>query len=198
MGIKRLGFGALAAMVLVGLTVVCLSTACFSTVCAADEKEKPKPSPTAPVTTKAPREIKAEEEPEPADNSYCLVCHTNYEEEKLTKVHLPAGIGCEKCHGMSDEHSADEDALTPPEIMYTKKKIDPFCMECHPKDEIDKEENHEEYFEDPDPDEHCTECHAEKHRLKVRTRIWDKKTGKLISDDGVRMMYKNSPASNAK
>jgi hypothetical protein len=31
--------------------------------------------------------------------------------------------------------------------------------------------------------------------MAVRTRIWDKKTGKLLSDDGVRMMYKDSPAT---
>ena len=41
----------------------------------------------------------------------------------------------------------------------------------------------------------CTECHGENHRMEVRTRKWDKKTRKLISDDGVRMMYKNSPAT---
>jgi hypothetical protein len=33
----------------------------------------------------------------------------------------------------------------------------------------------------------CTECHGE-HSLKVRTRQWDKLTGKLIADDGVRMV----------
>ena len=32
--------------------------------------------------------------------------------------------------------------------------------------------------------------------MAVRTRKWDKKTRKLISDDGVRMMYKDSPATN--
>jgi hypothetical protein len=31
--------------------------------------------------------------------------------------------------------------------------------------------------------------------MAVRTRQWDKKTRKLISDDGVRMMYKDSPAT---
>ncbi len=36
----------------------------------------------------------------------------------------------------------------------------------------------------------CTDCHGE-HRLKVRTRRWDKETGKLVSDDGVRMMEEN-------
>jgi hypothetical protein len=31
--------------------------------------------------------------------------------------------------------------------------------------------------------------------MAVRTRKWDKKTRKLLSDDGVRMMYKDSPAT---
>ena len=32
----------------------------------------------------------------------------------------------------------------------------------------------------------CTGCHGE-HRLSHRTRKWDKTTGELIKDDGVRM-----------
>jgi hypothetical protein len=34
---------------------------------------------------------------------------------------------------------------------------------------------------------YCTDCHGE-HRLTIRTRQWDKNTGKLIEDDKVRMM----------
>ena len=37
-----------------------------------------------------------------------------------------------------------------------------------------------------------TQCHG-KHQIKVRTRVWDKGTGKLISDDGVRMMQPRKP-----
>ena len=40
----------------------------------------------------------------------------------------------------------------------------------------------------------CTDCHGQ-HRMKVRTRVWDKETGKLIKDDGVRMMDKSRPAN---
>ena len=58
---------------------------------------------------------KPAERPEPADNSYCLVCHANYDDENLTKAHQPAGVGCEQCHGTSVKHSGDEDGLTPPD-----------------------------------------------------------------------------------
>jgi hypothetical protein len=137
------------------------------------------------------------EPPEPADNSYCYVCHANYEREELSKEHQPAGVGCETCHGMSERHSGDEDGLIPPEIMFPREKINATCMaKCHDKDELAASGNHDELFvAAKKTDKTCTDCHAEKHRLKVRTRIWDKATGKLLSDDGVRMMYKDSPAT---
>ena len=135
--------------------------------------------------------------PEPADNSYCYVCHAPYEQEEMTKEHVPFGVGCETCHGESEKHSGDEDGLTPPEIMFPRDKINTACMtECHTKDDLVASGNHDEVFvAAKKTDKTCTECHAEKHRLKVRTRIWDKATGKLLSDDGVRMMYKDSPAT---
>lgn len=132
---------------------------------------------------------------EPADNSYCYVCHTNYEQEKLTKAHQPVGVGCEQCHGMSVKHSGDEDGLTPPEKMYAKTAVDPFCITCHEKDTLLKRSDHKEYFRDWQTGETCSDCHAEKHRMAVRTRVWDKQTGKLLKDDGVRMMQKDSPAT---
>ena len=99
------------------------------------------------------------------------------------------GVGCELCHGMSDTHSEDEDSLVPPEIMYPKAAITPFCMDCHKKGDLVQEENHEGLFSDkPVQDKSCSECHGKKHRLKVRTRKWDKATGKLTWYDGVRMM----------
>jgi hypothetical protein len=147
------------------------------------------------ATSSASSATKAAPRPEPADNSYCFVCHANYQAEKLTKVHQPAGVGCEKCHGMSVKHSGDEDGLTPPEKMYAKSQVSAFCMTCHEKPKMLKIGDHKEFFKDPDPGETCSDCHAEKHRLAVRTRIWDKTTGKLLKDDGVRMMQKDSPAT---
>ena len=133
-----------------------------------------------------------------ADNSYCLVCHANYEEEKLTRTHAKAGVGCEKCHGKSSKHSSDEDSLIPPEVMFPREKIKPFCMTCHDAKEMmeEEEEDHKEILQanPPASAKTCTQCHG-KHQLKVRTRVWDKATGKLLRDDGVRMMNQQKSAS---
>jgi hypothetical protein len=133
-----------------------------------------------------------------ADNSYCLVCHLNYGKEKLSAIHRAKGVGCTKCHGESEKHSGDEDGLTAPEVIFAHEDVDKFCMTCHEKEKIAKSENHKEVFDSKvSAEEHlvCTECHGENHKMAVRTRKWDKKTRKLLSDDGVRMMYKNSPAT---
>lgn len=129
-----------------------------------------------------------------ADNSYCLVCHVNLEEEELVDIHLPVGVGCETCHGLSDDHSADEDSMTPPEIMWGKARINPRCMSCHSREELleDKTaaEPHREMFqrwEEPaksEPGEkYCIQCHG-KHRISNRTREWDQETGKLLKRSG--------------
>ena len=114
-----------------------------------------------------------------ADNSRCHVCHMNYEDEELAVVHARANIGCEKCHGSSDAHCSDEDHLTPPDVMYPLSKINPSCMECHPRDTIDIVP-HQPIFDGTagEGTKHCTDCHGS-HRLARRTRTWDKATGKL-------------------
>lgn len=135
-----------------------------------------------------------EDSPEPADNSFCYVCHLNYDEENLVTIHHKVGVGCETCHGMSDKHSEDEDNVTPPDVMFPRAQIITFCMECHQKKDLVKEDSHDELFDaDADSDKTCMDCHGEKHELKVRTRRWDKLTGKLIWDDGVRMMEEQKP-----
>ncbi len=129
-----------------------------------------------------------------ADNSYCIVCHIDLEDEELVDIHQPFGVGCETCHGMSMKHSADEDNLTPPEIMWSKHRINARCMTCHfRKDMLKKEEaakEHKQVFarmEDPNcktnKQKHCTECHGE-HRIKNRTRVWDRETGKVVKQTG--------------
>ncbi len=138
---------------------------------------------------------KAEKEHEEADNSFCYVCHVNYQKEELAKTHKPVGVGCETCHGISDKHSEDEDNITPPDVMIARTEVVAFCLECHEKKELLKDDNHEEIFSaDAAPEDACTDCHGVKHRLKVRTRRWDKKTGKLVWDDGVRMMEEKPKA----
>jgi len=136
----------------------------------------------------------SDQQPDEADNSFCLVCHINLEEEELVDIHRPHGVGCELCHGLSDAHSADEDNLTPPEIMWTKQRINPRCMTCHLRDELLASdgggEDHKEVLarwadedKSDDGERYCTDCHGE-HRIANRTRIWDKETGKLLKQTG--------------
>ncbi len=143
-------------------------------------------------------EWKELETKEPADNSFCLVCHANYETEKLVKIHRREGVGCETCHGISDKHSEDEDSLIPPDVIFARTSVGLFCLECHEKDKlIESEEDHRKFFENKEspqePEEAtakktCTNCHGMKHTLKNRTRRWNKETRQVEWFDGVRMM----------
>jgi hypothetical protein len=158
---------------------------------AASEKT---PSVKAPADKAKAKSSKAAVEP--ADNSYCMVCHANFNAEKLMKQHEKVGIGCEKCHGESVKHSGDEDGLTPPEKMFAKSEINGFCIKCHPINELRTKAIHKEWQKEATREDTCSDCHATDHHIKVRTRHWDKKTGKLLKDDGVRMMQKDSPATS--
>jgi hypothetical protein len=117
----------------------------------------------------------AEESDAPqADNSRCFVCHINYMTEDIAVVHARADIGCNGCHGESDEHIADESWAsggngTAPDTMFPKPKIVPFCMGCHPKDKIDTDQ-HKPLFENIEKMV-CTDCHGE-HRLPIRRCKW--------------------------
>jgi len=130
-----------------------------------------------------------------ADNSYCLVCHGNYKSEWLAMYHQCADVGCSTCHGESDNHSSDENGITPPDVMYPRERVRALCMQCHRVQELVEKGMHRDALSRLPPAGHvCTECHGE-HRLKVRTRQWDKLTGKLIADDGVRMVDVNQGAN---
>lgn len=188
--------------------------------------------PVAFAADPAPVQPSAEKpkDAEPADNSYCLVCHRNFEKESLNVTHTKIGTGCEKCHGLSEKHSSDEDGITPPEIMYSRAKINAACVKCHKVEILANQELHKPLLaalaaqkadskkadvkkkEDAPKDSKkdgvkdasaakkgdvCTDCHGE-HQLKNRTRHWDKDTGKLIADDGVRMMDKGRAATGMK
>ncbi len=134
------------------------------------------------------------QKPEPADNSYCDVCHVNYQEEELTEVHREVGVGCETCHGISMQHSEDENNITPPDVMWAPARINGRCMTCHLRSDIlpgSKAINHQSFFDRLDRadtakpgEKYCTECHAEDHTLAHRTRVWDRETGKLLKQTG--------------
>lgn len=127
-----------------------------------------------------------------ADNSRCHVCHINYEAERLAVLHARANIGCHRCHGLSDAHCGDEDNITPPEIMYSRVKVNPSCMACHPRKKIDTVKHKPLFAAAASKRKRCTDCHG-KHRLSHRTRRWDKVTRKLIADDKVRMLTTPRP-----
>ena len=137
-----------------------------------DEYAETRPAPKGPV----------------ADNSRCFVCHLNYDGEYLATVHQRGNISCERCHGASDAHCSDEDNITPPDVMFPKDKINVSCAECHKEEDVKKLKDHQKFFAGTAKEKYCNGCHGSSHRLKVRTRRWDKKTGKLIADDKVRMM----------
>ena len=111
-----------------------------------------------------------------ADNSRCHVCHLDYQKEELALDHARAKIGCAGCHGDSDAHIADESWAdgkngTAPETMFPKPKINPFCLECHPKDEIGKKDTHKKFLAGTGKEKYCTDCHGD-HRLPKRTCKW--------------------------
>ena len=125
----------------------------------------------------------------PGDNSYCQVCHVNFETEPLADIHVKAGVGCEDCHGVSQEHADDENNDTPPDIMYAQTQINDFCIndDCHTKPKLEKEAGHRPFFAGADnKNKYCTNCHGQ-HRLDVRQRRWDKETRKLIEREGFKV-----------
>ena len=125
-------------------------------------------------------------------NQFCSACHYGFSDEQLARTHELAGIGCERCHGESERHRSDENNITPPEIMYPKSKINPTCMMCHPRHEIQHVVRHKEllagaktvfdFVNEGDGQMHCTDCHAPHHRINVRTIRWNKYTGELIKE----------------
>lgn len=125
-------------------------------------------------------------------NIFCAACHYAFGDEELAKAHEEVGIGCERCHGESERHRSDEDNVTPPEIMYPKDKINPTCMMCHPRHEIEHVPAHgillagaKTIFDsdsDSDSQMYCTTCHAKEHRINVRTTRWNKATGEILDD----------------
>lgn len=125
-------------------------------------------------------------------NPFCLACHSDFEEEKLVVAHEKAGVGCERCHGESERHRSDEANITAPELMYTRSKVIPMCMMCHPRHTIKHVRPHNIIFastrttvdgKPATPFKVCTDCHAKKHRMKVRTVRWDKATGEVLKEE---------------
>ena len=114
----------------------------------------------------------------------CNDCHMDYIGEPLALAHAKTGMSCDSCHGRSRAHYSDESNTTPPDQMYPADKIDPFCQGCHHSHDVPPGKVVAFWMkrnsDKASPDKIvCTDCHGE-HRMKVRTIIWDKKTGKRL------------------
>lgn len=105
----------------------------------------------------------------PADNSYCYVCHKDFETEELSAQHAKEGIGCEGCHGQSWPHADDEFNIVPPDVRYGRAEIDAFCKTCHPTHSKGKayEDFLRKWLNEHRPngrmvseDSVCTDCHG--------------------------------------
>ncbi len=119
------------------------------------------------------------------DNSACYVCHANYRKEELVGWHAEKEIGCVDCHGDSFAHRNDENNTTPPEVMYPPSKISKACSLCHGGHDVPAGKVVARFLERcPDKEEVqtvvCTDCHGN-HRLKLRTVVWNKETGELLT-----------------
>jgi hypothetical protein len=105
----------------------------------------------------------------PEDNMACLVCHVNLGREELAETHEQFGITCSHCHGLSYEHADDEGHLTPPDVLFGRAEVAPFCERCHgPHEEPEKADAFFDEWEGDDrPNGHklldktvCTDCHG--------------------------------------
>lgn len=88
---------------------------------------------------------------------------------------------CRKCH---TTHSISPNKIIANYLMKKTKEPEPSCEGCHESDDVRPEKIiarwKEQNLEKIEPEKIvCTDCHGE-HRMKVRTIIWDKKTGKLL------------------
>jgi hypothetical protein len=117
------------------------------------------------------------------DNSRCHVCHLNFSEDVMAVNHAKYGVGCEKCHGSSDDHASDEGNITPPQIMYPQEKIDTSCKVCHP-DPMERIVAGAKYclqvlLTEEEKKKVCTDCHGT-HKMAQRQVRWNKTTGEIL------------------
>jgi hypothetical protein len=116
----------------------------------------------------------------PANNDRCHVCHINYAEERFAVTHARHGVGCEKCHGQSDDHCGSESHEIAPERIYARDAVRPACLQCHDPKTLAGQEMHTlNLVTTPQAKKVCTDCHST-HRLERRTVRWDKATRKLL------------------
>lgn len=107
------------------------------------------------------------------DNSSCMVCHIDFENERITAKHLKAGLTCAGCHGDSEVHRADEMNIIRPDVLWGRAEIDGFCKQCHKTHPTGKV--YDDFFAEWESkrrpngrwvleDSVCTDCHG-KHAI---------------------------------
>ena len=112
---------------------------------------------------------------EPADNTGCQVCHIDFEEETLSVKHVEAGVGCNDCHGPSEDHSQDELNILYPDYLFGRGEVVSFCKTCH-QEEHPKGKMYELFMKKwlgkyrPNgrmirADSVCTDCHGNHARI---------------------------------
>ena len=89
---------------------------------------------------------------------------------------------CRSCH---KTHNISPGKIIADWLEKKSKGENTSCKGCHESDDVHPEKMiarwKERGHDKTDPDEIvCTDCHGD-HRMKVRTIIWDKKSGKLLS-----------------
>ena len=94
----------------------------------------------------------------PAPNSACYVCHRNFDGEKISKTHLQHEVTCATCHGPSLAHRSDEDNVTTPDVMFTRREVDAACLRCHKRH--DPQKKRKDGHSPPPPNPVCTDCHG--------------------------------------
>jgi hypothetical protein len=114
----------------------------------------------------------------------CHDCHADFLQDSLSVVHAKQDIACTSCHGLSEAHSGDEENITPPQIMYARGDIAGKCRQCHKThnataDAVITRWQQRDLQRLKPAELACTDCHGE-HRMRVRTVLWDKHTGKLL------------------
>lgn len=171
-----------------GLLVLALSASAILAI-AAEEQRKSK-LPPLKIDMSSPLLLDdAQEKPDKkvhkADNQACYVCHANYQEEELVGWHAEEDVGCVDCHGNSFAHRNDENNTTPPDVMFPRRKIDANCRDCHEEHDVPAHKVIARFLErelkkTAPKSLVCTDCHGQ-HRLKLRTVVWNKETGELIT-----------------
>ncbi len=114
----------------------------------------------------------------PGDNSACILCHQNFQDEVITEKHREAGVACIDCHGVSADHAGDELNIMLPDVMFGRREIEPFCSQCHRKQDHPKGELYQSFLNEwlgkyrPNGrivrnNSICTDCHGNHAVLSV-------------------------------